>query len=134
MFKKLFLTMACLMAAVTVFAAPGYTFSQSTKEAAAESFLGSMAFKDYEGNWKLLAPDAIKALMKEEKIASVDAAKKFYIEAMKESMDADTVKMLQEVYKNPEMKKGFVDEMLKKSEKAFVKINGKWYIDLSKTE
>ena len=122
--------MACLMAAVTVFAAPGYTFSQRTKEAAAESFLGSMAFKDYEGNWKLLAPDAIKALMKEEKIASVDAAKKFYVEALKE-LDADVVKMLQEVYKNPEMKKGFVDEMLK-NEKAFVKINGKWYIDASK--
>ena len=132
MFKKLFLTMACLMAAVTVFAAPGYTFSQRTKEAAAESFLGSMAFKDYEGNWKLIAPDAIKALMKEEKIASVDAAKKFYIDAMKEAMeDADLAKMLQEVYKNPEMKKGFVDEMLK-NEKAFVKINGKWYIDASK--
>ena len=130
MFKKLFLTMACLMAAVTVFAAPGYTFSQRTKEAAAESFLGSMAFKDYEGNWKLIAPDAIKALMKEEKIASVDAAKKFYIEALKE-LDADVIKMLQEVYKNPEMKKGFVDEMLK-NEKAFVKINGKWYIDASK--
>ena len=125
--------MACLMAAVTVFAAPGYTFSQRTKEAAAESFLGSMAFKDYEGNWKLIAPDAIKALMKEEKIASVDAAKKFYIDAMKEAMeDADLAKMLQEVYKNPEMKKGFVDEMLKKNEKAFVKINGKWYIDMSK--
>ena len=122
--------MACLMAAVTVFAAPGYTFSQRTKEAAAESFLGSMAFKDYEGNWKLIAPDAIKALMKEEKIASVDAAKKFYIEALKE-LDADVIKMLQEVYKNPEMKKGFVDEMLK-NEKAFVKINGKWYIDMSK--
>lgn len=122
--------MACLMAAVTVFAAPGYTFSQRTKEAAAESFLGSMAFKDYEGNWKLIAPDAIKALMKEEKIASVDAAKKFYIEALKE-LDADVIKMLQEVYKNPEMKKGFVDEMLK-NEKAFVKINGKWYIDASK--
>ena len=68
-----------------------------------------------------------------QKIASVDAAKKFYIDAMKEAMeDADLAKMLQEVYKNPEMKKGFVDEMLKKNEKAFVKINGKWYIDMSK--
>jgi len=124
----MFISMACIMAAVTVCAAPKISFSQDTKEATMAAYLGAMAYEDCDLMWQLMDPAVVKVAIAGS--GSEEAAKKEFWKGVSSQINPQIVQKLKEVYNNNDLKQQAVAGLMQQYGHWLVKVNGKWYLNI----
>lgn len=125
--NKVFLAIAlAVMGSLTsLMAAPAgkVTVDHSSKTAVTESFWKAVVYRDHDAMWQAIPP----MKMKPEVAANM---KKGFIHGFFSNMPAENLRELKKIYDKPADWKAFIADVVKDG--VYVKVNGKWYIDLFK--